>query len=96
MHYFHRRRRGRPTFNLTIKMEDAWRTIPTRKVESNITSEKKKKTKGTCHSKALQPSSRSAILMLNQNAKPWVKGKTADELISEAKKKRAREKGLIR
>lgn len=24
------------------------------------------KTKGTCHSKALQPSSRSAMLMLNQ------------------------------
>lgn len=26
------------------------------------------------------------IHKLNQNAKPWVKGKTADELISEAKR----------
>lgn len=32
---------------------------------------------------------------LNRNAKPWVEGKTADDLIAEAKEDRARRKGLI-
>ena len=32
---------------------------------------------------------------LNRNAKPWIEGKTADDLIAEAKEDRARRKGLI-
>lgn len=37
----------------------------------------------------------ATIHELNRNAKPWIEGKTADDLIAKAKEDRARRKGLI-